>query len=323
MHPAKSVIYFTTATGAGYGLFFWLAVLSFHGDFPADNVAGFHLMPFVMLAVAFGLIVTGLISSTGHLGHPERAWRALSQWRSSWLSREGVMAILSFIPMGIFGIYWVFFGQNTGVPGIVGLVGAGMAMITVFTTSMIYACLKTIPAWHNIWTKIGYLVMSLMSGAVLAMALTSAFGLTDVAYHLFSPVSILLGVGLIVKLIYWRHIHSDKAVSTAETATGLGVFGKVSLAASPHSADNYLLKEMGFKIARKHAIKLRWIAAILCFILPFLTIGVAMHYLEDMVKLAALLLAAASCLLGLVFERWLFFAEAKHVVTLYYGATKV
>ncbi len=323
MHPAKSVIYFTTATGAGYGLFFWLALLSFHGHLPADNAVGFHMMPFIMLAVAFGLIITGLLSSTGHLGHPERAWRAMSQWRSSWLSREGVMAILTFIPMSILGVYWVFLGQNTGVPGIAGMVGAFMALVTVFTTSMIYASLKTIPAWHNIWTKIGYLVMSLMSGAVLALALTSIFGLTDVAFHLFIPVGILLVVGLIVKIIYWRYIHSGKAVSTAESATGLGDFGKVSLAASPHSADNYLLKEMGFKIARKHARKMRWIAAVLGFVLPFILIGVAMHYLDGTAKLLVILLAAAACLLGLVFERWLFFAEAKHAVTLYYGQDKV
>ena len=323
MHPAKSVIYFTTATGAGYGLFFWLALLSFHGHFPADNAAGFHLMPFVMLAVSFGLIISGLLSSTGHLGHPERAWRAMSQWRSSWLSREGVMAILTFIPMSIFAIYWVFLGQNTGMVGFVGILGAAMALVTVFTTSMIYASLKTIPAWHNIWTKIGYLVMSLMSGAVLAMALTSAFGLTDVAFHLFNPVGILLAAGLIVKVIYWRHINSDKVVSTAESATGLGGFGKVSLAASPHSAENYLLKEMGFHIARKHAAKIRWIAALLGFVLPFIVIGVAMHYLQDTVKLITICLAATTCLLGLVFERWLFFAEAKHAVTLYYGQDKV
>ncbi len=323
MHPAKSVIYFTTATGAGYGLFFWLALLSMRGHLPAGNAVGFHLMPFVMLAVSFGLIVTGLISSTGHLGHPERAWRAMSQWRSSWLSREGVMAILTFIPMSIFGIYWVFLGQNGGLPGIIALVGGVMAMVTVFTTSMIYASLKTIPAWHNIWTKIGYLVMSLMSGAVLAMALTSVFGLSHAAYHLFMPVGVLLVVGLVVKIIYWRHINSSKAVSTAESATGLGPFGKVSLAASPHSADNYLLKEMGFKIARKHATKMRWITVIFGFLLPFILIGVAMHYLDGTAKILAIVLAAASCLLGLIFERWLFFAEAKHAVTLYYGQDKV
>ncbi|PHS36678.1 MAG: DMSO reductase [Robiginitomaculum sp.] len=320
MHPAKSVIYFTVATGAGYGLFFWLALLAFLGILPADKIMGF-----VMLAVSFGLIVTGLISSTGHLGRPERAWRALSQWRSSWLSREGVMAILTFIPMGIFGVYWVFLGQNTGLSGVIGLIGAGMAMITVFTTSMIYASLKAIPAWHNIWTKVGYLVLSLMSGVVLAMAIVSFYGLIEAALYLWLPLGVLLVLGLGVKTLYWRHIHSEKIVSTAESATGLGRFGKVTQAASPHSADNYLLKEMGFKIARKHAAKLRWIAIILGFVLPFFLIGLVAHYMDirELGTKTIVGIAALSCLLGLVFERWLFFAEAKHVVTLYYGETKV
>ncbi len=320
MHPAKSVIYFTVATGAGYGLFFWLAVLAFIGLLPADKIMGF-----VMLAISFGLVITGLISSTGHLGRPERAWRALSQWRSSWLSREGVMAILTFIPMSIFGVYWVFLGQNTGLPAVIGLIGAGTALVTVFTTSMIYASLKAIPAWHNIWTKICYLVLSLMSGAVLALAIIGAYGLIDAALYILLPVSALLMLGLVVKTLYWRHIHSSKAVSTAQSATGLGRFGKVSQAASPHSADNYLLKEMGFKIARKHAVKLRWIAIVFGFVLPFAIIGLTAHYMDirDLPAKILMVIAALSCLLGLVFERWLFFAEAKHVVTLYYGETKV
>ena len=325
MHPAKSVIYFTTATGAGYGLFFWLALLSFHGHLSADSVAGFHLMPFVMLAVAFGLIVTGLLSSTGHLGHPERAWRAFSQWRSSWLSREGVMAILTFIPMSIFAIYWVFLGKNTGMTAVIGVAGAVMAMVTVFTTSMIYASLKTIPAWHNIWTKIGYLVMSLMSGAVLAVFLTSVFGRWTATLHIITPAMVLLLVGLLVKIVYWHHINAGKTVSTAESATGLGRFGKVSLAASPHGAENYLLKEMGFKIARKHASKIRWIAAILGFILPLLLLLATLQFLDiqEIGGKFVLALAVVACLIGLVFERWLFFAEAKHAVTLYYGETNV
>ena len=107
MHPAKSVIFFTTATGAGYGLFVWLAVMSVMGILPTDTV-----FSFTTLAIGFGLIVSGLLSSTLHLGRPERAWRALSQWRSSWLSREGVMAILTFIPLGLFAILWLFYKQS-------------------------------------------------------------------------------------------------------------------------------------------------------------------------------------------------------------------
>jgi DMSO reductase anchor subunit len=133
----------------------------------------------------------------------------------------------------------------------------------------------------------------------------------------------LLVVGLLVKLIYWRHIHTVKPVSTAESATGLGQFGKVSMAASPHSEDNYLLKEMGFKIARKHARKIRIIASIFAFITPLLLIAAGMHLASDNMRTVSILAAAISCGVGLVFERWLFFAEAKHVVTLYYGESEI
>ncbi|NNC36449.1 MAG: dimethyl sulfoxide reductase anchor subunit [Hyphomonadaceae bacterium] len=318
MHPANSVIFFTTATGAGYGLFVWLAVLALMGILPQEQA-----FSFTALLIGFGLIVGGLLSSTFHLGHPERAWRALSQWRSSWLSREGVMAILTFIPLSLFAVNWLFLKQTTGAVVLFAVLGAIMSLITVFTTSMIYASLKTIPAWHNVWTKAGYLVLCLMSGAILTMALCYGFGLTDQGYHLFLPAVSTLGLALIAKLLYWRHIHAGKPTSTAESATGLGNFGKVSLAGSPHGEDNYLLKEMGFKIARKHARKIRIIASIFAFALPLILIGIGMHMLGGMHRTAAIIVAALSCAIGLVFERWLFFAEAKHVVTLYYGESKV
>ncbi|MEE9272690.1 MAG: DmsC/YnfH family molybdoenzyme membrane anchor subunit [Robiginitomaculum sp.] len=317
MHPAKSVIYFTIATGAGYGLFFWLALLAFHGLLPANKI-----FAFTALAISFGLIITGLLSSTLHLGHPKRAWRAFSQWRSSWLSREGVMAILTFIPMSLFAIAWVLMGKDTGVIRIIGLIGAVMALITVFTTSMIYASIKAIPAWHNIWTKLSYLVLSLMSGSILAMAIVAAFGYPQ-AYHLMHPTAVFIVLGLIVKILYWMHILTSKLVSTAESATGLGKFGEVSLAASPHSEDNYLLKEMGYQIARKHATKIRVIVAVLAFLVPLVLIFVCMHSLGGTGRTFGLIATALICMIGLVFERWLFFAEAKHAVMLFYGEQKV
>src|SRR5574339_13420 len=113
MHPALSVIVFTVSSGIGYGMLFWLTVNVAFGDWRVAGVTqwsperGFGIAVF---GVAFALIVAGLLSSTLHLGHPERAWRALSQWRSSWLSREGVMAILTFVPIGLFAIGWVILG---------------------------------------------------------------------------------------------------------------------------------------------------------------------------------------------------------------------
>ena len=311
MHPAKSVIFFTTASGAGYGLMVWLAVLGIMGLVPIEMVFGL-----VAFAVSFMLIVAGLLSSTFHLGHPERAWRALSQWKTSWLSREGVAAVLAFAPMGLFALSWVF--MDLPMWGkIMGVAGGIMALVTVYTTSMIYGSLKSIPAWHNGMTSPGYLVLSLATGAVLAAALCGVFGY-DIAPNLAIAAAAAIGIGLLIKLAYWSGIDNSAPVSTAESATGLGKFGKVRLIEGPHTEANYLLEEMGFKIARKHSQKLRSMSAI-AFILCSLFCAIAGFLLSGVTLTIALIAAVIAGIVAIVVERWLFFAEAKHVVTLYYG----
>ena len=104
MHPAYSVIVFTTLSGAGYGLLFLLSLLGASGLLPSERWFGV-----TGLGLAFVLITVGLLSSSLHLGHPERAWRAFSQWRSSWLSREAVVSLFTYLPSGLFAIGWVFF----------------------------------------------------------------------------------------------------------------------------------------------------------------------------------------------------------------------
>ncbi len=316
MHPAKSVIYFTTASGAGYGLMVWLAVMGALGYIPADRTFGL-----VAFGIAFFLIISGLISSTGHLGRPERAWRALSQWRSSWLSREGVLAILTFAPTGIYALTWVVLGKNTGLAGVIGLVGAVLSLTTIYATSMIYASLKAIPAWSNRWTSVGYLVLGLMTGSAIMLGLQSVFGVGHSGL-IIKLTTVLLALGGFIKLCYWRSLGAGGARSTAESATGLGTNGRVHMVESPHGEDNYLLKEMGYKIARKHAQKLRRLALVLGFIIPMALVA-AMAVIIPELSLALSLLALVSVIIGLAMERWLFFAEAKHVVMLFYGQSEV
>ena len=110
MHPVPSIIAFTTASGAGYGLLFLLAVTAPAGLLPTGRWFGL-----TALLLALGLITFGLSASLFHLGHPERAWRALSQWRSSWLSREGLMALLTYPPALAFGAGWVLAETPTGL----------------------------------------------------------------------------------------------------------------------------------------------------------------------------------------------------------------
>ena len=115
---------------------------------------------------------------------------------------------------------------------------------------------------------------------------------------------------------YWRDIDSAAGMSTPETATGLQ--GRVRFLEAPHTEENYLLHEMGFRIARKHRAKLRRIAVVLAFAVPAALVLVSL--LGGVLAIAASVLAALSATLGVLVERWLFFAEARHTVTLYYGA---
>ncbi|TPI65237.1 dimethyl sulfoxide reductase anchor subunit [Mesorhizobium sp. B3-1-7] len=310
MHPAFSVVFFTTATGAGYGLLALLGLLGGLGYIPADFWLGF-----VGMGLALGLIAAGLLSSTGHLGRPERAWRAFSQWRSSWLSREGVASVATFVPACMFGIGWVFLGRNGGWVAIAGLLAAAGAVTTVCTTGMIYASLKPIAQWHSRYTLPAYLIFAAMTGSVLANALLQGFKLGSTAVLICALLATLIGWGW--KLATWRYNDRLEIPTTANTATGLAG-GSVRSIEWPHTEENYLLKEMGFRIARKHSAKLRRIAQGLAFIAPAVLLAVAFALPWPFVAIASAL-AAMSQLAGMLVERWLFFAEAKHTVTLYYG----
>lgn len=92
MRPAYSVILFTTSSGAGYGALAVLGMMLALGLVPSQPGA-----TMAALATGLALATLGLVASTFHLGRPERAWRAFSQWRTSWLSREGVAAIAVYV----------------------------------------------------------------------------------------------------------------------------------------------------------------------------------------------------------------------------------
>lgn len=313
MHPALSVIIFTTASGAGYGLLALAGLLAPLGLLPRSPWFGG-----VTLGLSLVLITAGLLSSTAHLGHPERAWRAITQWRTSWLSREGVAALLTYVPAGVFGIGWVFLGRTDGLYAICGLLAAIMAVVTVYCTGMIYASLKPIHQWHNPHVVPNYLSLSLMTGALWLNAMLQLWSQPSVVVGVLSALSIALGVW--AKERYWRFIDSTASRSTPETAIGLFGRGKVRSLERPHTEENYLLKEMGFAIARKHALKLRRIALGLGFVVPLVLTLVA-AFAPGAVGTAAALIAALAASAGILVERWLFFAEARHTVTLYYGAS--
>ena len=303
MHPAKSVIFFTTISGAGFGLIALLALTAGMGHISWDK-------SWPLATVGLVLAVAGLVSSTFHLGNPQRAWRAFSQWQSSWLSREGVLAVIT---CGLFGM-WVV-GGMTGyiLPNVTGFVVAGLCVLTVFATAMIYAQLRPVPRWHSWLTPASYLGFSLSSGMLLMVMLHPHYdGMAGGALG-------CLVLAWAVKACWWaRGAKTDvrSGGSDTATATGLAGYADVRLFEKPHMTKNYLMKEMVFEVGRKHGRKLRIIALLLGAGVPAALLGLSLVIGGHV---AVMVLAVAAHLCGLFVERWLFFAEAEHVVSLYYG----
>ncbi|MDE2383543.1 MAG: dimethyl sulfoxide reductase anchor subunit [Alphaproteobacteria bacterium] len=311
MNPAYSVILFTTASGAGYGLLA-LSGLAAAGHGPASSI-GFAL---ACVGVALALITTGLLSSTAHLGRPERFLRAFSQWRSSWLSREGVVAVATYPVALAFLAVWSGLVEAPALIAPLGIATAALCAVTVYCTSMIYRQLTTIPAWANRFTVPGYLLFALATGAGLLSFISVVFGRFQAGAGNFQAflTLILIFAVIVLKWLYWRWLRRRKPEHSMAAATGLGP--GVRQWEVPHTARNFIMKEMGYSVARAHARRLQQIAMLLLdvafiatFISPKFPWAVA-------VSAPALLLAAWT-------ERWLFFAQAEHVVQLFYGQEKV
>ena len=311
MHPAYSVIVFTTASGAGYGLLIWLAIAAGLKLVPRDPMLGF-----VGMGVALALITTGLLASTFHLGRPERAWRALSQWRSSWLSREGIAAIVTYLPAAALGLAWVFGEFVPGQFAIGAWLSVPCALVTIWCTGMIYASLPTIRAWNQPLVTPIYTALALATGGALFILLLAIF---DYELHWAAMATgLALVVGAILKRLYWSAIDTAPKTHTAEAATGLGAFGTVRPLDPPHTQPNFVMREMGYQVARRHAERLRRLAVALLFLIPIVAALLLLLNLPNSIQIVVATLAAISAAAGVLTERWLFFAEAEHVVMLYY-----
>ena len=290
MHPAPSVILFSTISGLGFGLMLFMGL-------GLPDVSGWVAASFATLAL--GLAVIGLLASTFHLANPKNAIYAFSQWKTSWLSREGILAVLTLFVFFIYAALWAF--MDNRIPAL-GYVASLMAMGTVFTTSMIYTQIKAVPRWNMASTPLLFLLYASAGGALLSNQMT--------------PALLLLGLVAAVQALAWMQGDTalERSGSSMETATGLGNLGKVRLVEKPHSGENYLLHEMVYVVGRKHAAKLRVLALLLGAILP-----AALILLTD-VNHVVVVVILLSHLIGLFAQRWLFFAQAEHVVGLYYGA---
>jgi DMSO reductase anchor subunit len=307
MKPALSVIFFTVMSGAGYGLWCLLGLALATGVYPLSGTG--VLVP---LGFGFVLVSAGLLASTFHLGRPGRAWRALSQWRSSWLSREGVASLSTYLPM--LAVAGFAFTGHAGIGlRIAGALLALGALATILCTANIYRSLKTIAAWRTRQVLPLYFMFSLLSGGLWLWAWLALT--TDLAMSLAFPLA-LLGLAIVaavIKVDHWKCVDALPA-NTAGHATGLDTLGRVRAFEGPVTEESYLTREMAFVLARKHGARLRRIALALFGLAPAL--GIAAALASGAAWLAPI--AALAAIAGVFVERWLFFAEARHVVAAFF-----
>lgn len=308
MKPTLSIILFTVSSGAGLGLLMLLVVLQ-----------GFGLAEPLPLAVrmsvgvlSMGLIVAGLIASTFHLANPKNAWKAFNRFRSSWLSREGVFAVVLLFLGTIWLVgLWLSGGDVTVDLRALGALVLLVALATLWSTAMIYASLKPIRQWHNPVVPPMYLLMGLASGSVLLSVIEGVSGsLSGVT----GGVSLLLlAAAAAVKAIYYQWI-ARPAGPTIQSATGM-TRAQVRLLDSGHSHETFLTREFGHTLRALPPWILRGAVFLLAFALPAL--GVIWLLSGATPAYGALIVLAL--LAGLMIERWLFFVEARHTVNLYHG----
>ncbi|HEY9237685.1 MAG TPA: DmsC/YnfH family molybdoenzyme membrane anchor subunit [Burkholderiaceae bacterium] len=303
MNPAFSVVIFTTIAGAAQGLVVMLALARLAGLPIAPGFVGASLL----LAVVMLLI--GLAASFAHLGRPERAWRAVLMWRTSWLSRE-VIVLPAFI--GVVGLWWFALRAGVDTPALP-LAAIVLAALLWYCTAMIYACLRFVQEWAQPLTLVNFTLIGLSSGLVLASAL-AAFAGEAALLRVAGPAA--LGVTLVAwvtRSLALRRNATLKHQSTLQSATGI------------HSP-NLVQKSMGMSAGSFNTREFfhgRTLAVLKNVRLGFIVLGFALPALFALWALAGgtawpWALALACQVPGLLAERWFFFAQAKHPQNLYY-----
>ena len=315
MNPAWSMIFFTTLAGAGQGLMLALVGL----DLAAR--AGLSTAPSPLsFVIGAGLVLllcgVGLVASVFHLGRPMRAWRAMAMWRTSWLSREVIVLPAFMATVLVWGL-----AHAIGAPTpLLGVLAAVLALLLFLCTGMIYAAVAVIREWATPLTPLNFALLGIASGLTLCAAAAALGGsaLSGAAAPTLAPALALLALAatalaaLMRGASFWRNA-TLAPKTTLQTAIGVR-HPKIVQSSQGQMGGSFNTREFFHGAAAQMLPRLRWIVALGVFGLPLLLLATAA------VSGSALsLVAAFACqYLGLLAERWLFFAEAQHPQNLYY-----
>ncbi|MBU1690197.1 MAG: dimethyl sulfoxide reductase anchor subunit [Gammaproteobacteria bacterium] len=320
MHPAFSVIFLTTLIGAGQGLFLAL--------YTGQVYAFFHLLPqadgrFYAIGslIALLLLIGGLVASFFHLGHPERAWRSAAKWRTSWLSRE-VIVLPAFMGMVfLYGVAhtlgWhaplVTFGTLTlDATMVLGVLGTVLCFVLFICTAMIYACLKFLQEWHSPLTVVNYLLLGSASGFTLATAYSVYAAPALVGFYGEWAMVITL-LALVTRAASLVRNARLKPKSTLQTAIGVR-HGQIVQKSQGFMGGSFNTREFFHGKGAGLLRSVKWVFLVLVFVLPLVLLAGGLYSSFSGLLFAAFLVQY----MGLLAERWFFFAQANHPQNLYY-----
>jgi len=308
MRPAISVVFLTTLSGAAQGLLTALVAVEVASDAglsappPAFYIGG--------AAVAVVLGALGLLASFFHLGHPERAWRAIAMWRTSWLSRE-CLALPAFLALAcLYGVAHLFGWAYTPVIGVVGVIAAATLFVC---TSKISSCLRFLQEWASPFTLINFTLLGCASGFTLA-TLCAAFLAPQWVVMLAPCACVLTLAGFVSRLASLARNARLRPKSTVQSATGIHA-QKVVQKSRGFTAGAPNMKEFFHGKSQRTLDNVKIGFLIGAFVVPFILVAVSMRFTMPIVLLIA---AFAIQYAGLVAERWFFFAEARHPQNIYY-----
>lgn len=309
MHPALSVVFFTTLAGAAQGLVLalfaaqWASQRHWLGTAPEG---GFYVAGALAAAV---LAAVGLFASFFHLGRPERAWRAAAMWRTSWLSRE-VIVLPAFIALAL--AYALVHGLTRDESFVIGALASLAAVALFVCTGMIYACIRFLREWATPLTPINFTLLGCANGFTLAAAIAAVSAPALLRFFAVGAIGFTLA-GLIGRLAAWRRNAALVPKSTLQTAIGIK-HGRIEQQSQGFMGGSFNTREFFHGRSPATLRGLRWVCLGCAFVLPVLLSAVGL----SAASVAVLAAAALIQYVGLLAERWLFFAEANHPQNLYY-----
>jgi len=321
MHPAFSVIFLTTLIGVGQGLFLAL--------YTGESYAVVELLPaqdqsfYVWGSViAVGFLIAGLISSIFHLGHPERAWRSAARWRTSWLSREVIVlpTVIGAVAVygGVHALGWDLsvIGIKTQLRGdltlLIGLGGVVATFLLFLCTSMIYACIKFLQEWATPLTLINYTLLGVASGFTFATAYATYQAPHLVNFYGWWAIAIT-ATALVTRSASLYRNANLRRISSLSTAIGVRD-KRIKQRSMGFMGGSFNTREYFHGASQLLFRSIKWIFMVMVFLIPISLLVIGMKNDSSSLLMSAFVVQY----LGLIAERWFFFAQANHPQNLYY-----